>query len=92
MANETKTGSAVGGNAKTGSGHGSSATVTRKRKEYAHEMTGAERFAYQTVLSAKNACSRLAVAIQEGKGCTPDVIESCTQLVNASGRVLFKQG
>lgn len=71
--------SATGGNAK----------VARKRREYDHEMTEAEKYALQTVLKTKNALSACAVKIQEGKSIPPGVVKACLALQVEAAEVLF---
>lgn len=62
----------------------------RVRKVYAHSMTDAEKWALGQVKKAKSACTQIAVAIQNGKGVKPELIDACTEIVKASGRILFQ--
>jgi len=89
MANEndksgtaTATKSALGQNAKK-------VLSDRKRREYAHEMSDKERFSLQVVLKAKAACAQIAIAIQEGKGITPEAYKAALSLQEHAGAMLF---
>jgi hypothetical protein len=63
--------------------------AARKRREYNHTMTEREKFALQVVLKAKSAMATVAVHIQEGKGCTPEVLQAALNVQAAAASVLF---
>lgn len=63
----------------------------RNRKVYTHEMTGAEKFALQACLKAKNALSAIAEHIQEGKGCKTEIVKSALAIQSAAAEVLFAE-
>jgi hypothetical protein len=61
----------------------------RERRVYEHEMSAGERFALRQILGAKNALTALAIAVQEGRGVTPEIVKSCSQIVQDSADILF---
>lgn len=61
----------------------------RERRQYDHEMSDKERFALQVVLKAKAACAQIAIAIQEGKGITPEAYQAALSLQASAGAMLF---
>ena len=63
--------------------------VARNRIQYDHEMTPSEKFALQVVLKAKNALTAMAVHIQEGKGCSPDIVKTSLAIQLAAAELLF---
>lgn len=63
----------------------------REKKVYSHTMTPAERHAYHAVLNAKNACTQLAVAIQEGKKVDPKVVQQCGDLYANAALMIFAE-
>ena len=70
----------------------SQGSVSRKnvvRKVYAYEMTARDKVALRAVLSAKNACTAIAVAIQEGKPVKPESIKACYDLQMVAADMLF---
>ena len=63
--------------------------LPRDRKVYQHAMTPSEKFALQTCLKAKNALSAIAINIQEGKGCNPDIVKTALAIQLAAAEALF---
>lgn len=88
----TKQENSAGGSA-TGSvgqaANAGGAKVSRKRKEYDHELTAAENYALQTVQRASSALRTINDAIRSGKTVNPEVIELCFDLSKAAGDMLF---
>ena len=81
-----------GGSAAVGNNQGSGQPATRKkhvRKVYTHTMTEREKWALQIVLKAKGACTQLAIAIQEGKQVSPQAIGRCSDVIQATGDMIF---
>ena len=70
----------------------SQGSVSRKkvvRKVYTYEMTARDKVALRAVLSAKNACTAIAVAIQEGKPVKPESVKACYDLQMVAADMLF---
>lgn len=73
-------------------GPDSSATKPKRQKRvYDHEMSASERFALQACIKAKNALAAIAVHIQEGKGCKPEIVKSALAIQSAAADVLFAE-
>lgn len=79
--------SGAGGSVATSGG----ARKKPERRIYEHKMTERDRFALQSVLKAKGALTAMAVAIQEGKGCNADLVQSCLDLQSAAAKALFAE-
>lgn len=61
----------------------------RQKRSYSYEMTERDKVALRAVLSAKNACTALAIAIQSGKQVKPEAISACLHLQAQAADMLF---
>jgi len=54
-------------------------------------MTEREKFALQVILKAKNALSAVAVELQEGKGCSAELLKSALAIQASAAELMFRE-
>lgn len=61
----------------------------RQRKVYDHELSTSERFALQAFQKARNALTACCEHLQEGKGCTSEMVTQAIALQASAALMLF---
>lgn len=61
-----------------------------QRKSYGHQMSEADKFALRQVQAARSALQKVSVAIQSGKQIDAGIVESCSNIITAAGKMLFR--
>jgi len=91
MANENK----VASSSTTGAATAASQPAARNRKverrTFQHKMTEGEKYALDIVRKAKNGLTQVALMIQEGDGCDPELLAVCSNVITMTGRMLFRE-